>query len=178
MATLLVAFPVFSDMSFAFCGNPLRSSILDDAIKREFFAKSIRIQLAGKDGYRYFNLLLMVNLCPKYDVAIIGAGHNGLVSACYLAKAGLSVLVLEKKFRIRRSHSLLSSFCGNGCPPIRLFLFGQPSPAKDRGRTRSRDRTAFPSDRFLHSNSRRRKPARAPPRQRWLRKPTWKHSLI
>ena len=25
----------------------------------------------------------------KYDVAIIGGGHNGLTTACYLAKAGL-----------------------------------------------------------------------------------------
>src|SRR6266404_1402273 len=33
---------------------------------------------------------------PKYDVVILGAGHNGLVAATYLARAGLSVLVLEK----------------------------------------------------------------------------------
>lgn len=31
----------------------------------------------------------------KYDVVIIGAGHNGLVAACYLARAGRKVLVLE-----------------------------------------------------------------------------------
>ena len=32
----------------------------------------------------------------KYDAIIIGAGHNGLTNAAYLAKAGLNVLLLEK----------------------------------------------------------------------------------
>src|SRR3979411_932053 len=31
-----------------------------------------------------------------YDVVILGAGHNGLVAAAYLGRAGLSVLLLEK----------------------------------------------------------------------------------
>jgi phytoene dehydrogenase-like protein len=31
----------------------------------------------------------------KYDVTIIGGGHNGLVAATYLAKAGKSVVILE-----------------------------------------------------------------------------------
>src|SRR5437868_14325583 len=35
-------------------------------------------------------------LQSKYDVVILGAGHNGLVAATYLGRAGLSVLVLEK----------------------------------------------------------------------------------
>ncbi|MGZ8742530.1 MAG: phytoene desaturase family protein [Nocardioides sp.] len=35
-------------------------------------------------------------LSDKYDAIIVGGGHNGLVAATYLARAGLSTLVLER----------------------------------------------------------------------------------
>ncbi|MCX2930681.1 NAD(P)/FAD-dependent oxidoreductase [Mycobacterium sp. CVI_P3] len=33
----------------------------------------------------------------QHDVVIVGGGHNGLVTGCYLARAGLRVLVLEQR---------------------------------------------------------------------------------
>lgn len=38
----------------------------------------------------------MSRIKARYDVVVLGAGHNGLVAASYLTRAGLSVLLLEK----------------------------------------------------------------------------------
>src|SRR6266853_1800424 len=36
-------------------------------------------------------------MASRNDIVTIGAGHNGLVAACYLARAGLKPLVLERR---------------------------------------------------------------------------------
>ena len=39
-------------------------------------------------------------MAEKRDVVIIGGGHNGLVTAFYLAKAGLKPLILERRAQV------------------------------------------------------------------------------
>ena len=49
-------------------------------------------------------------MSSKYDAIVVGAGHNGLVTATYLVKAGLSVLVIERR-----------KFVGGACVTEELF---------------------------------------------------------
>ena len=48
----------------------------------------------------------------KYDVTIIGGGHNGLVAATYLAKAGKSVVILEANLEIGGATQSVQVFPG------------------------------------------------------------------
>ena len=47
-----------------------------------------------------------------YDAVVIGAGHNGLIAATYLARAGLAVLVLERRERLGGASVSVDPFPG------------------------------------------------------------------
>src|SRR5256884_5747334 len=54
----------------------------------------------------------MAQSIDQFDVIIIGAGHNGLVAAGYLARAGKKVLVLEQRDRVGGACTLEEPFPG------------------------------------------------------------------
>src|SRR5437764_10197473 len=49
----------------------------------------------GTVGHGYVDILGRVP--PEYDAIIVGGGHNGLATAAYLGRAGLTTLVLERR---------------------------------------------------------------------------------
>ena len=46
----------------------------------------------------------------RWDAVVVGGGHNGLTTAAYLARAGRSVLVLERRDRLGGACTLEQPF--------------------------------------------------------------------
>ena len=55
-----------------------------------------------------------------YDVVVVGGGHNGLVAAAYLARAGVSTLLLERLDHTGGAAISAQAFRGH---PVRLSRY-------------------------------------------------------
>lgn len=66
----------------------------------------------------------------SYDFIVIGAGHNGLACAAYLAKAGATVLVLERSARVgggcHTAEATLPGFKHNICSVVHTHIPTSP----------------------------------------------------
>jgi phytoene dehydrogenase-like protein len=61
----------------------------------------------------------------RYDAVVLGAGHNGLITACYLARRGLAVLVVERNAYIGGaavSRQLYQDFTYSNCSYVCSLL--------------------------------------------------------
>ena len=61
-----------------------------------------------------------------WDAVVVGGGHNGLTAAAYLARAGRSVLVLERRDRLGGACTLEQPFGDRAIPGQSLRLRGRP----------------------------------------------------
>jgi phytoene dehydrogenase-like protein len=64
----------------------------------------------------------------RYDVVIIGAGHNGTTTAAYLAKSGLSVCVLEERPECGGAQETTEPIAGVRIQPHAIANYGGSAP--------------------------------------------------
>jgi phytoene dehydrogenase-like protein len=69
-------------------------------------------------------------MAGTYDVVIVGAGHNGLVCGCYLARAGLRVLVLERRHLVGGAvvteHDIFPGYALDTCSSFHIVIKALP----------------------------------------------------
>ena len=64
----------------------------------------------------------------RFDIVIIGAGHNGTTAAAYLAKCGLSVCVLEERPECGGAQENVEPIAGVHTSPHAVSLYGGAAP--------------------------------------------------
>ena len=89
----------------------------------------------------------------RYDAVIVGGGHNGLVCACYLAAAGMSVGVFERRHVL--GGAAVPEALGQHAARVRVLLDDQHAkavePHLDRGRVGRHARGLVVLDRLVRS---------------------------
>ena len=68
----------------------------------------------------------------RYDIVIVGGGPNGMGTAAYLAKAGLSVCVLEERIECGGANETVEPFPGVRIFPHAMLMYASPAPAFDQ----------------------------------------------
>ena len=69
-----------------------------------------------------------------YDAIVVGGGHNGLINAAYLAKAGLQLLVLERRGFV--GGAAITEELAPGLLVHDVLLRAEPAAAGDHPRAR------------------------------------------
>jgi phytoene dehydrogenase-like protein len=68
----------------------------------------------------------------RYDVVIVGGGHNGTAAAAYLAKCGLSVCVLEERPEGGGAHEQVEVIPGVRINPCAIVFYGAAAPGLEQ----------------------------------------------
>ncbi|MFO8010124.1 MAG: NAD(P)/FAD-dependent oxidoreductase [Dehalococcoidia bacterium] len=68
----------------------------------------------------------------RYDVVIVGGGPNGMGTAAYLAKSGLSVCVLEERTECGGACETVEPYPGVRIYPHAMLMYAAPAPAFDQ----------------------------------------------
>jgi phytoene dehydrogenase-like protein len=79
---------------------------------------------------KHLALQQAVGTSDRYDFVVAGAGHNSLITAAYLAKAGYRCLVLEGRPKIgggvKTAELTLKGFQDDCCSTAHVFIQGNP----------------------------------------------------